>query len=112
MDLLLGAADIALCRAGGTTVAELAVVGVPAVLVPLPIAPRDHQTANAMELVDAGGAVLVGDAELDAARLVAEIEGILDEAGRLDRMATALASVSHPDAAERVADLVEESARG
>ena len=54
MELMLAAADVAVTRAGGNTVAELAVVGLPAVLVPLPIAPRDHQTANAAVLMRAG----------------------------------------------------------
>ena len=61
MDLLLAAADVAVTRAGGNTIAELAVVGLPAVLVPLPIAPRDHQTANAAVLMRAGAAILVPD---------------------------------------------------
>ena len=51
MPLVLAAADLVVCRSGGTTVAELAVIGVPSVLVPLPIATRDHQTANAGPLV-------------------------------------------------------------
>ena len=72
--LLLAAADLLVCRAGGNTVAEVAVVGLPAVLVPLPNAPGDHQTANARALADAGAAVLVPDGELDADRLVAEVE--------------------------------------
>ncbi len=56
MDDLLLAADVAVCRAGGSTVAELAEVALPALLVPLPIAPRDHQTANARALVGVGAA--------------------------------------------------------
>ncbi len=63
MELVYAAADVAVCRAGASTVAELAVVGLPAVLVPLPGAPNDHQTANARALVDAGAARLVPDAE-------------------------------------------------
>ena len=62
MDLLLAAADVAVSRAGGNTVAELAVVGLPAVLVPLPIAPRDHQTANAAVLMRPAEPILVPDA--------------------------------------------------
>ena len=52
---VLAAADLVVCRSGATTVAELAVLGVPAVLVPLPGAPGDHQTANARQHADAGG---------------------------------------------------------
>lgn len=112
MPLVLSAADVAVCRAGGTTVAELAVVGVPAVLVPLPIATRDHQRHNATELVEAGGAVLIDDASLDADRLVAELGAILDRPGRLAAMADAAASLGRTDAADAVADLVESAADG
>lgn len=111
MDLALCAADLAVCRSGGTTVAELAVVGVPAVLVPLPIATRDHQRANAMPLVNAGGAVLVSDEELDVRRLVTEVEAILDGGPEaLAEMGSAARSVGRTDAAAAVADLVEEAA--
>lgn len=108
---LLAAADVAVTRAGGATVAELAVVGLPAVLVPLPIATRDHQTANARALVEAGGAVLVPDAELDVDRLEAELAPLVDDAGRRTAMAAAARRVGRRDAADRMADLVEEHAR-
>ena len=111
MQLVLAAADVAVCRAGATSVAELAAVGLPAVLVPLPGAPGDHQTANARALSDAGAAVLVPDGQLDGARLVAEVDALLAEPDRLDRMAAAAAAAGRRDAGERVADLVEEHAR-
>lgn len=111
MDLVLGAADLAVCRAGGTTVAELAVVGVPAVLVPLPIATRDHQTANAGPLVRSGAAVLIPDGELDVDRLVAEVEALVGDPSRLAEMAVAARGLGRPDAAGAVADLVESTAR-
>jgi undecaprenyldiphospho-muramoylpentapeptide beta-N-acetylglucosaminyltransferase len=111
MDLLLTAADLLVGRAGGTTVAELAEVGLPSLLVPLPIAPRDHQTANAAALVRAGAALLVPDAELDGPRLVRELTPLLDEPARLEAMGDAARSLARPDAAERVADLVEGHAR-
>jgi UDP-N-acetylglucosamine:LPS N-acetylglucosamine transferase len=112
MDLLLTAADLLVGRAGGTTVAELAEVGLPGLLVPLPIAPRDHQTANAAALVGAGAAILVPDAELDGARIVRELQPLLDDPARLAAMGAAARSLAHPDAAARVADLVEANARG
>jgi undecaprenyldiphospho-muramoylpentapeptide beta-N-acetylglucosaminyltransferase len=111
MHLALAAADVAVCRAGGTTVAELAIVGLPAVLVPLPIATRDHQTANARELVEAGAAVLVPDAELDVDRLESLLAPMLDDPRRRASMAAAAASLGRPDAGARVTDLVEEHAR-
>jgi undecaprenyldiphospho-muramoylpentapeptide beta-N-acetylglucosaminyltransferase len=102
---------IAVCRAGAITVAELAVAGVPAVLVPLPGAPGDHQTRNAAALVDAGAAVLVPDGQCDGARLDAELTPLLVDPGHLDAMAAAARSLARPDAAGRLADLVEEVAR-
>ena len=111
MDTVLAAADLLVGRAGGTTVAELAEVGLAGVLVPLPGAPRDHQTANAAALVGVGGAILIPDAELDGARLVAEITPLLDSPDRLAAMGRAAHGLAHPDAADRVAALVEEHAR-
>lgn len=108
---LLVAADVALCRSGGTTVAELAEVGLPSVLVPLPGAPRDHQTANAQALVRAGAAELVVDADLDVDRLVAAVDPLFDDSRRRARMRRAARGLAHPDAADRVAALVEEHAR-
>lgn len=111
MPLLLAAADVCVCRAGGTTVAELSALGVPAVLVPFPAAPNDHQTANAAALVSAGAAVLVPDAELTPERLAAELEPLLADPARLAAMGEAARRLGRPDAAERVAALVEEHAR-
>lgn len=111
MDALYAACDLLVCRAGGTTVAELCAVGIPAIYVPLPIAPGDHQTANARAVVDAGGGVIVPDHELDGDRLVAEVDRLIDE-GRLEAMAVAARSLGVRDAADRVAALLEEHARG
>lgn len=111
MDLLLAAADLAVCRSGGTTVAELAAVGLGSVLVPLPIAPRDHQTANAGPLVAAGAALLVDDADLDADKLDALLSPLLDVPATLVAMGTAARTLAIPDAADRVAALADEVAR-
>lgn len=111
MDLLYRAADVVVCRSGATTAAELAVAGVPSVLVPLPGAPGDHQTANARALVDAGAAVLVPDAACDAGGLGAALDDLLADRDRLLAMGEAARSVGHPDAADRVAEVVEAHAR-
>lgn len=111
-DRLLAAADLLVGRAGGSTVAELAVVGVPSVLVPLPIAPRDAQFHNATELVEAGAAIRLRDAECTGERFAEVVGGLLDDVGVLSRMGAAARSVARPDAAARVADLCEEHARG
>jgi len=110
MAQLLAAADVAVCRAGGS-VAELAAAGVPSVLVPLPGAPGDHQRANASAMVRAGAAVLVPDAELTAERLAAELTLLVDDAPRRAAMAAAAAALGRPDAADRVAVLLERHAR-
>lgn len=112
MDLCYAAADLALHRSGASTVAELAVAGVPSILVPLPGAPGDHQTVNARRLVEAGAAVLVPDGELDAGRLAAEIDALRSEPGRLAAMGEAARSLARPRAAAEVASLAERFARG
>ena len=109
MDQLLVAADVVVSRSGGTSVAELAIVGVPSVLVPFPTAPRDHQTANAQSLVESGAAVLVPDAELDEDRLAAELTRML-KGDVLVTMTERAHGLGRPDAADRVADLVIGSA--
>jgi undecaprenyldiphospho-muramoylpentapeptide beta-N-acetylglucosaminyltransferase len=111
MDLLYQAADVVVCRAGAITVAELAVAGVPAVLVPLPGAPGDHQTANAAALVAAGAGVLVADADCDGERLAAVLDDLLEDPDRLGAMAAAARSVGRPDAAAAVAEVVDAHAR-
>ncbi|MGI9577392.1 MAG: glycosyltransferase [Microthrixaceae bacterium] len=111
MELVLDAADVVLCRSGGTTVAELAVMGSPSVLVPLPIATRDHQRANAGELVQAGAAVLLDDADVDADAVVSVVDELVEDPARLESMGAAARALGRPDAAEAVAALVEEHAR-
>jgi UDP-N-acetylglucosamine--N-acetylmuramyl-(pentapeptide) pyrophosphoryl-undecaprenol N-acetylglucosamine transferase len=111
MDALYSDATVMVCRSGGMT-AELAAVGMPSVLVPLPGAPGDHQTRNAEVFRDAGAAVVVADDQLDGPRLRAELEPLLAEPPRLDAMSRAARALARPDATARFADLVEEAARG
>jgi undecaprenyldiphospho-muramoylpentapeptide beta-N-acetylglucosaminyltransferase len=103
-------ATVAVCRAGALTVAELTVVGLPAVLVPLPGAPGDHQTANAETLAAAGAATLLADAAAEPARVAAALDALLGDPARLAAMSEAGRALGRPDAAARVADLVEEAA--
>lgn len=111
MPVAMAAADVAVTRAGASTCTELAAFGVPAVMVPLPIATRDHQTANATVLADAGGAVVVPDHELDVDRLEAELAPLLDDPARRAAMATAMAGQGRLDAAARAAQVILEVAR-
>jgi UDP-N-acetylglucosamine--N-acetylmuramyl-(pentapeptide) pyrophosphoryl-undecaprenol N-acetylglucosamine transferase len=110
MHLLLQAVDVTVTRAGGS-VAELTALGIPAVLVPLPIATRDHQTANGLAVAASGGAVVIDDADLDVDRLAAELGAIVDDPARRAEMAAAMRSAARPDAADRVAELIESVAR-
>jgi UDP-N-acetylglucosamine--N-acetylmuramyl-(pentapeptide) pyrophosphoryl-undecaprenol N-acetylglucosamine transferase len=102
------AADVVVCRAGATSIAELTVLGLPAVLVPYPHATGDHQTANARALEHAGGAVVVEDVGLDGAALQAAVEPLLTDPSRHDEVAAASRAFGRPDAANNVARLVLE----
>jgi UDP-N-acetylglucosamine--N-acetylmuramyl-(pentapeptide) pyrophosphoryl-undecaprenol N-acetylglucosamine transferase len=97
-------ADLVVCRAGAMTLAELATVGRPAVLVPYPHATDDHQRRNAQELVDREAARMVEDGELDGERLVAELAWFEEDARRAPRMAAAVREWGGgTDAADRIA---------
>ena len=95
-------ADVAVCRAGATTVAELGVLGIPAVLVPLPGAPGDHQARNAERVARAGGAVVLADADCDGERLARALSPLLDEPTR-DAMGAAMAALGRPRATDDIA---------
>ena len=111
MPTSLAAADLVVCRSGASTSFELLAVGLPAVLVPSPFVTADHQTANARHLERAGAAVVVPDAELDGQRLASEVDVLLADRRRLDRMALAARDAAQPDAADDIAALVERYAR-
>jgi len=100
-------ADLAVARAGAATCAELAVCGVPALLVPLPAARRDHQTANARALEESGGADVMLEADLTEDGLVNYLLRRSSDTVGLDTMRAALAAVAVADGADRLADLVE-----
>jgi UDP-N-acetylglucosamine--N-acetylmuramyl-(pentapeptide) pyrophosphoryl-undecaprenol N-acetylglucosamine transferase len=111
MDLLLAAADVAVQRAGASTVAELTVVGLPSILVPLPGAPGDHQTVNARQLEAAGAAVMIADSDLDAKKLALELDRLLGDPDLRARMTKAAHELGRPGAAADVAALAEGNAR-
>jgi UDP-N-acetylglucosamine--N-acetylmuramyl-(pentapeptide) pyrophosphoryl-undecaprenol N-acetylglucosamine transferase len=103
---LYAAADLVIGRAGAGTVAELAALGKPSILIPLPGTGGDEQTRNARLLAEAGAAVLIPQAEATPERLRHEILSILADAGRRGAMAEAARSVGRVDAAARLADVV------
>lgn len=96
------AADLVLCRAGATTVAELTAVGRPAILVPYPHAAHDHQTANAALLAAHGAALLLPQAALSAERLEGMVNDLLNNRSGLATMEAAAKALGRPDAARRV----------
>jgi UDP-N-acetylglucosamine--N-acetylmuramyl-(pentapeptide) pyrophosphoryl-undecaprenol N-acetylglucosamine transferase len=98
------AADLIVCRAGATTLAELAALGRPAVLVPLPTAADDHQRRNAQVLEAAGAAAVVEERGMTGERLATVVEGLLENAGRLAVMSEAMRAFARPDAAARIVD--------
>ena len=106
------AADLVICRAGATTLAELAAAGRPAVLVPLPTATDDHQRKNAQVLADAGAAVVVDERELTGPRLATVVSALLGDRTKRDAMARAMNGFARPDAAERIVGRALELAGG
>ncbi|MFI5084353.1 MAG: UDP-N-acetylglucosamine--N-acetylmuramyl-(pentapeptide) pyrophosphoryl-undecaprenol N-acetylglucosamine transferase [Actinomycetales bacterium] len=109
MEDAYAAADLILCRAGAGTVSELAAVGLPAVLVPLPVG-NGEQALNAAPLVQAGGAVLVRDAELHAGWIGTRLVPLLTDPARLERMSAACAALGIRDADDRMAQMVLKAA--
>lgn len=110
MDLAYAAADLAICRSGAMTVAEVSAVGLPAVYVPLPIG-NGEQRLNALPVVNAGGGLLLDDADLSAALIAETVIPVLADPDRLQRMTVAAALAGHRDAARRVAEVALEVAR-
>lgn len=110
MNLAYAAADLAICRSGAMTVAEVSAVGLPAVYVPLPIG-NGEQRLNALPVVNAGGGLLVADADLTGEFVGREVVGLLTDAPRLAAMTAAAAQVGHRDAARRVAEVALDVAR-
>jgi len=109
-------ADLVICRAGATTLAELTALGKPALLVPYPHAADDHQRKNAESLVARGAAVMILDRDLRAESLSQAIAALRDQPGRLSAMAEAARGLGRPDATERVVEvcleLIRNRARG
>ena len=99
-------ADLAICRAGAATCFELCLCGVPAILIPLPTAVRDHQRLNAEALVQSGGALLRNQADATPALLATDIEAIRADPAHRAAMRQALLQLAEPDAAEKLADVV------
>jgi UDP-N-acetylglucosamine--N-acetylmuramyl-(pentapeptide) pyrophosphoryl-undecaprenol N-acetylglucosamine transferase len=110
MDRQMKAADLVVCRAGATTLAELAAAGRASILVPLPTATDDHQRKNAQAFVRHGAAVMVEQRDLSGERLATELAALAADAARRAQLAAAVRKLARPDAAavivDRLLDLV------
>ncbi len=106
----LSEAQVVIARAGASSVAEIAVIGRPSILIPYAAATGDHQTANARGLVDAGAAILIPEKLLDPATLSGHMATILSQPQAAEQMARNALTQSLPDATERLVALVEKIA--
>lgn len=111
MDLAYAAADLAVCRSGAMTVAEVSAVGLPAVYVPLPIG-NGEQRLNALPVVEAGGGILVDDRSLTSEFVAGAVSDLLGDEAGISAMTAAAVRAGHPDAARRVAQIALDVARG
>ena len=107
MPAAYGAADVAICRAGALTVAELTAVGLPCILVPFPFAADNHQEANAKVLVDAGAARLMTQVDWEPEAAITWLAELATDRGRLQAMSDAARSAAQPEAASAVVDDLE-----
>lgn len=105
-------ADLLLCRAGASTVAEVTAAGKPAIFVPFPFATDDHQRRNAEALTSKNAAVLIPESELTPERISNEVSSLITSERRLAEMAAASKSLSHPNAAREIAELTMNLAKG
>ena len=103
IDREMKAADLVVCRAGATTLAELAAAGAPALLIPLPTAADDHQRRNAEVLVAGGAAEMIEQKDLSGDRLAGRIDALLSDRARLRSMSEAARRFARPDAASAIA---------
>lgn len=103
----LSEAQLVISRSGASSVADIAVIGRPSILIPFAAATDDHQTANARGLVEAGGAVLIPEKALDAGSLADHMAAILGQPQAAEQMAQSALGQGRPDATERLVALVE-----
>ncbi len=107
MELVYRPAWLVVGRSGASTISELTLAGLPALLIPYPFAADDHQAKNAAEVVEAGGCLMVRQEELTAESLAHKVGGLLTDPGQLGRMGDAMRAAARPEAAADVARLIE-----
>lgn len=107
MDEALAAADLVICRAGATTIAEITVRGLPAILIPYPYASDNHQEHNARALADNGAALMILDRELTGERLVTAVRDLFLDRARLSEMAAAARQMGKPEALQNLLKIID-----
>lgn len=105
MDLAYSVADVVISRAGAMSISELALVQKPVIFVPLPTAAEDHQTKNAMQLVDANAAVMVKNDETET-KLVPALQDLLNNKDKQNEMKANIAQFARPNAADDIVDII------
>ncbi|THB79642.1 MAG: undecaprenyldiphospho-muramoylpentapeptide beta-N-acetylglucosaminyltransferase [Desulfobulbaceae bacterium] len=104
MESIYGSASLVISRAGATTLAELAVVGIPAILIPYPYAADNHQEINSLEIVDKGGGVMIPERELEEEALSKMLQRLLDSPDEREKMSAAIKLFGIVEAADRIID--------
>lgn len=106
MPRVMAAADLILCRAGASTLSELAYMGKPVIIVPSPNVTNNHQEKNARMLEKAGGAKVFLEGEFDAPALMDTVRGLLGDSAQLEAMSQAMLSLAVPGATDRICDII------
>ncbi len=106
MDICMAAADLVICRAGAITLSEIGVCGKPAILIPSPYVAENHQYHNAMTLKRAGAAELIEEKDLSGEALIKEVEGLIENKARLEKMSAAAQKCAIADANERIYEVI------
>lgn len=109
MPAALAAADMVICRSGAGTISEVALAGLPAILVPYPYAAEDHQRKNAQAVAGTGAAVMITDSELSGGRLLEYIELLYNGPDKLEHMSRQMLAQARPDALDVIVDSLLES---
>ena len=111
MPKLIYSSDLAITRAGASSIAELLIAGVPSILVPYPYAMDDHQRYNAIEVADAGAAIVVSDDEMCGDVVYQMVSKLMVEKDKLEAMRRAALSIAKPNATETVVEVLLSIAR-
>ncbi|MBR6635137.1 MAG: undecaprenyldiphospho-muramoylpentapeptide beta-N-acetylglucosaminyltransferase [Clostridia bacterium] len=111
MHRCLAAADLVICRAGASSLSEFQALGKPSILIPYPFATENHQFHNAKALADKGAAIVIEEKDLTSAKLMQQIDTLLESPGKLDAMGRAAKSMAVTDAQARIVEVLGKIAK-